>query len=111
MLACLRGQKIIYLPSYADFRSRANVVMLLDFGHRLSREHIQEEYGYTRNTKLESVRCLHCRGSNTITIKQPRSIWEGDQEVVKTSCIDASIQFVINLCIEAMLGISLYSYP
>jgi hypothetical protein len=36
---------------------------------------------------------------------------QGDQEVVKRSCRDESIQVVIHTCMEAMLGISLYSYP
>jgi hypothetical protein len=40
-----------------------------------------------------------------------RSSWEGDQEVMKRSGRDESIRVVINLCMEAMLGISLYSYP
>jgi hypothetical protein len=35
--------KIICSPSYADFRSRANAVMLLDLGHTLRGGHIQEE--------------------------------------------------------------------
>jgi hypothetical protein len=34
---------------------------------------------------------------------------EGDQEVVTMSGRDEPIQVVIHLCIEAMLGISLYS--
>jgi hypothetical protein len=36
-------------------------------------------------------------------------MWEGDREVVKWSGRDESIQSVI-LYMEAMLGISLYSY-
>jgi hypothetical protein len=35
---------------------------------------------------------------------------EGDQEVVKRSGRDAPIQVVIHTSMEAMLGISLYSY-
>jgi hypothetical protein len=35
---------------------------------------------------------------------------EGDREVVKRSGRDESIQVVIHLYMEAMLGISLYSY-
>jgi hypothetical protein len=31
--AVLRGPKIIYFPSYADFRSRANAAMWLDLDH------------------------------------------------------------------------------
>jgi hypothetical protein len=37
--------KIIYSPSYVDFRSRAKAVMLLDLGHMLRGEHIREERG------------------------------------------------------------------
>jgi hypothetical protein len=40
-----------------------------------------------------------------------RSIWEGDREVVKRSGRDESIRVVIHMYIEAMLEISLYSYP
>jgi hypothetical protein len=40
-----------------------------------------------------------------------RSLWEGDQEVVKRSGRDESIQVVIHMCIEAMLGISPYGHP
>jgi hypothetical protein len=46
-----------------------------------------------------------------VTIKQQRSIWDGDWEVVKRSGRDESVRVVIHLCMEAMLGISLYSYP
>jgi hypothetical protein len=35
----------------------------------------------------------------------------GDQEVVKRSGRDESIRVVVHLCMEAILGISLYSYP
>jgi hypothetical protein len=38
-------------------------------------------------------------------------IWEGDWEVVKRSGRDEPIWVVIHMCMEAMLGISLYSYP
>jgi hypothetical protein len=62
--------------------------MLLDMGHTLRGVHIQEELGYVGNPKLESVSCPHCRGTNTV-----------------------SDQVVIHLFMEAMLGISLYSYP
>jgi hypothetical protein len=37
-----------------------------------------------------------------------RSLWEGDQEIVKRSGRDESIWVVIHMCMEAMLGISLY---
>jgi hypothetical protein len=35
--------KIICSPSYADYRPKTNAVILLDMGHMLSGEHIQEE--------------------------------------------------------------------
>jgi hypothetical protein len=37
--------KIVYSPSYVDFRSRVNIAMLLDLGHMLTGEHIREEWG------------------------------------------------------------------
>jgi hypothetical protein len=54
---------------------------------------------------------LHCRGANTVTLKRQRSIWEGFQEVVKRFGRDESVRVVTHMCMEAMLGISLYSYP
>jgi hypothetical protein len=39
----LRRPKIIRSPSYADFRPKTNAVILLDMGHTLKVEHIQEE--------------------------------------------------------------------
>jgi hypothetical protein len=42
-LARLRSPKIVCSPSYVDFRPKTNAVILLDMGHRLSGEHIQEE--------------------------------------------------------------------
>jgi hypothetical protein len=44
-------------------------------------------------------------------LKRQTSLWEGVQEVVKSSCRNESIWVLIHLCMEAMLGISLYSYP
>jgi hypothetical protein len=85
--------------------------MLLELGHTLREEHIREEWGYVENPKLESVWCPHCTGANTVTLKWQRSIWEGNWEVVKWSGRDESIWIVIHLCLEAMLGISLCSYP
>jgi hypothetical protein len=73
-------------------------------GHTLRGEHIQEEEGKIGNPKLESVWCAYCRGANM-------SLWEGDWEVVKRSDRDEPIWVVIHLCMEAMVGISLYSYP
>jgi hypothetical protein len=42
-LARLRRPKIMFSPSYADFRPKTNAVVLLDMGHMLRGEHIQEE--------------------------------------------------------------------
>jgi hypothetical protein len=50
------------------------------------------------------------RGANIVTLKRQRSIYEGDWEVVKRSGRDESVQAVIHMCMEAMLGISLYNY-
>jgi hypothetical protein len=44
-VARLGRPKIICSPSYADFRSRAKAVMLLELDHMLRGEHIQEERG------------------------------------------------------------------
>jgi hypothetical protein len=44
-------------------------------------------------------------------LKRQTSLWEGVQEVVKSSCRNESIWVLIPLCMEAMLGISLYIYP
>jgi hypothetical protein len=46
-----------------------------------------------------------------VIVNWQRPLWEGDREVVKRSGRDESIQAVIHLCMEAMLGNSLYSYP
>jgi hypothetical protein len=35
--------KILCSPSYVDFRPKTSAVILLDMGHMLSGEHIQEE--------------------------------------------------------------------
>jgi hypothetical protein len=39
------------------------------------------------------------------------SLWEGDQEVVKSSAQDELTWVVTHLYMKVMLGISLYSYP
>jgi hypothetical protein len=44
-LARLRRPKITYSPSYVDDRPKPNAVILLDMGHTLSGEHVQEEKG------------------------------------------------------------------
>jgi hypothetical protein len=107
-LTRLRRPKIICSPSYADFRSRANTAMVLDLCHMLRGEHI---WGLVRNPKHESVWCPQCRGANTETLKRQRSIWEGDQKLVKRSGRGESTWVVTHLCMDAMLGFSLYSYP
>jgi hypothetical protein len=99
-LARLRKPKIICCPSYADFRSKTNTIILLDMVHTLRGEHIQEEYGKVGNPKLESVWCAHYRGANTPTLKRQRSIGEGGWEAVKRSGRDESVQVVIHLCME-----------
>jgi hypothetical protein len=43
-------------------------------------------------------------------LKLAEATMEGDQEVVKRSGRDEPMWFVIHICMEAMLGISLYSY-
>jgi hypothetical protein len=48
---------------------------------------------------------------NIVILNWQIALWEGDQEVVKRSGRDEPIQVVIHMCMEAMLGISLYSYP
>jgi hypothetical protein len=54
-LARLRKLKIICSPSYVDFRSKTKVVILLELGHMLRGEHIQEEQEKAGNPKHESV--------------------------------------------------------
>jgi hypothetical protein len=50
-------------------------------------------------------------GINTETLKQQRSIREGDQEPVKRSGRVESTWVVTHLYMKAMLGISLYICP
>jgi hypothetical protein len=47
---------------------------------------------------------------NTVILNWQRPLWEGDQEVVKKSGRDEPMWVAIHKCMEAMLGISLYSY-
>jgi hypothetical protein len=56
------------------------------------------------------LRCAHCREANKVILNWQKPLWEGDQEVVKRCGRDESIRVVIHMCMEAMLGISLYSY-
>jgi hypothetical protein len=53
---------------------------------------------------------VHCIGVNIAILNWQRPLWEGDQEVVKRSGRDESMWVAIYMCMEAMLGISLYSY-
>jgi hypothetical protein len=48
---------------------------------------------------------------NIVILNWQRPLWEGDQEVVKRSGRGEPIWVVIQMCMEAMLGISLYRYP
>jgi hypothetical protein len=63
-----------------------------------------------KSKKNNSIWGPHCRGTNAETLKRQRSIWEGDQELEKRSVRDEPTYNVTHLCMEAMLGISLYSY-
>jgi hypothetical protein len=53
---------------------------------------------------------LRCKYNNLKLYLSLRLLWEGDQEVVKRSGRDEPMWVAIHMCIEAMLGISLYSY-
>jgi hypothetical protein len=45
-----------------------------------------------------------------VTLNWQRPLWESDQELVKRSGRDEPMCIVIHKCMEATLGISLYSY-
>jgi hypothetical protein len=47
---------------------------------------------------------------NKVILNWQRPLWEGDWEVVKRSGRDEPTQVVIHMCMEAILGISLYSH-
>jgi hypothetical protein len=47
---------------------------------------------------------------NEVILNWQRPLWEGDQEVMKRSGIDEPMWVSIYKCMEATLGISLYSY-
>jgi hypothetical protein len=40
------------------------------------------------NIKLECCWCAHCRGVNIVIFNWQRTLWEGDQEVVKRTARD-----------------------
>jgi hypothetical protein len=46
---------------------------------------------------------------NIVIVNWQRPLWEGNQEVVKRSGRDEPMWVVIHKCMEAILGISLYS--
>jgi hypothetical protein len=48
---------------------------------------------------------------NKVLLNWQRPLWEGDQEAVKRSGRDEPVWVTIHMCMEAMLGISLYRYP
>jgi hypothetical protein len=58
-LARLRRPKFTCSPSHADFRPKTNAVIILDMGHMLRGECVQEESGKVANSKLENVGCAH----------------------------------------------------
>jgi hypothetical protein len=47
---------------------------------------------------------------NKVILNWLRPLWEGDKEVVKRSGRHEPMWIVIHICMEAMLGIFLYSY-
>jgi hypothetical protein len=47
---------------------------------------------------------------NKVILNWQRPLWEGDQEVMKRSDRKKSMWDVIHKCMEATLGISVYSY-
>jgi hypothetical protein len=48
--------------------------------------------------------------NDKVILNWQRPLWEGDQEVVKSSGRDEPMWVAVHKCIKAMLGISLYSY-
>jgi hypothetical protein len=62
------------------------------------------------NLKLECGWCAPSWGANKVVISWQRPLWEGDQEVVKRSDRNKPMWFAIHKFMEAILGISLYSY-
>jgi hypothetical protein len=63
-----------------------------------------------RNRERKGNLKLECGGVNKVILNWQRPLWEGDQEVVKRSGRDEPMWVAIHKCMEAMLGISLYSY-
>jgi hypothetical protein len=88
--------KLVCSPSSEDYRPKTNV-----HGRNRERE---------GNLKLECGWCAHYRGANVVILNWQESLSEGDQEVVKRSGRDELMWVSIHKCMEAMLGICLYSY-
>jgi hypothetical protein len=51
-----------------------------------------------------------CRGVNIVILNWQKPLWESDQEVAKRFGRDEPMWVAVHMCMEAMLGISLYSY-
>jgi hypothetical protein len=48
---------------------------------------------------------------NIVILNWQRSLWEGDEEVVKKSGRHKSMRVVTHICMEKTQGIFLYRYP
>jgi hypothetical protein len=62
------------------------------------------------NLKLECGSCAPCWVANKIILNLQRPLWVGGQEVMKRCGRNEPMWIAIHKCMEAMLGISLYSY-
>jgi hypothetical protein len=78
--------------------------------HRISNWVKKQDPKREGNLKLGCGRCAHCGRVNIVILNWQRPLWEGDQEVVKRSGRDDPMWVAIHMCMEPMLGISLYSY-
>jgi hypothetical protein len=76
----------------------------LGIGHAHGRNREREG-----NLRLECGLCAHCRRVNKVILNWQKPLWEGDREVVKRSGRNEPVWVAIHKCMEAMLGISLYS--
>jgi hypothetical protein len=83
--------------------------MLLNMGHTQGENTYRRNREREGNLKLESSWCAHCKITNKVILSWQRPLWESDQEVVKRSGRDETIRVITYMCIEAMLGVSLYS--
>jgi hypothetical protein len=105
-LARLRRPKIACFSSYVDYRPKTSAVALSDMwenAHRRSRAR-------NGNLKLECGWCVPCRRVNIVILNWSRPLWEGDQEGMRRSGKDEPMWVAVHKCMEAMLGMSLYSY-